>query len=167
MDQRAQARRYLEWFGAYDAGRYATVTANFNRVHDALQNQTINAICPDDCSSNIFAYVYPSQPYNIHFCGAFFRAPVTGTDSKAGTFVHELTHFTVVAGTDDIQYGQTGARRLARNNPNAAIRNADSHEYFAENTPPLSMPAGSGGNSGDDDGDSDSSGGCFIQAVTK
>ncbi len=164
-DQRAQAQRYLEWFGAYSGPRYAAVTSNFNRVHDALFNRTITAYCPSDCASNIFAYVNPSQPYNINFCGAFFRAPVTGTDSKAGTVIHELTHFTVVAGTDDIVYGQSGARSLARSNPNAAIRNADSHEYFAENTPPLPMPAGGGSGGGGDDSDSSGSGGCFIQTV--
>ena len=31
--------------------------------------------------------------------------------------------------------GQTGAKSLAATDPDSAIRNADSHEYFAENTP--------------------------------
>jgi peptidyl-Lys metalloendopeptidase len=43
----------------------------------------------------------------------------------------------VVAGTDDVVYGQTGAKNLANSNPGQAIQNADSHEYFAENTPTL------------------------------
>ena len=32
-------------------------------------------------------------------------------------------------------------RDRARSNPTRAVNNADSHEYFAENTPSLSMPA--------------------------
>jgi peptidyl-Lys metalloendopeptidase len=48
-----------------------------------------------------------------------------------------MSHFDVVAGTDDVVYGQSGAMNLADNNPNDAVRNADSHEYFAENTPYL------------------------------
>jgi peptidyl-Lys metalloendopeptidase len=32
-------------------------------------------------------------------------------------------------------YGQSGAKSLAISDPNKAIDNADSHEYFAENTP--------------------------------
>ncbi|HEU4744115.1 MAG TPA: M35 family metallo-endopeptidase, partial [Anaerolineales bacterium] len=84
-----------------------------------------------------YAYVYPSQPYNIYLCQAFWSAPLSGTDSKAGTLIHEMSHFNVVAGTDDVVYGQAGARTLADENPDAAITNADSHEYFAENTPPL------------------------------
>jgi len=46
-----------------------------------------------------------------------------------------MSHFTVVAGTDDLAYGQTAAKALATSDPGSAIRNADSHEYFAENTP--------------------------------
>ncbi len=60
---------------------------------------------------------------------------MTGTDSKAGTLVHEMSHFTAVAGTDDHAYGQTNAKSLAISNPDLALNNADSHEYFAENTP--------------------------------
>ncbi|HKX84772.1 MAG TPA: M35 family metallo-endopeptidase, partial [Pyrinomonadaceae bacterium] len=70
----------------------------------------------------------------IYLCNAFWNAPAQGTDSKAGTLVHEMSHFTVVAGTDDHAYGQTACKKLAKR-PQKAIDNADSHEYFAENTP--------------------------------
>jgi peptidyl-Lys metalloendopeptidase len=55
--------------------------------------------------------------------------------SRGGTLIHEMSHFDVVAATDDIVYGQDGARALADSNPDDAIKNADSHEYFSENTP--------------------------------
>ncbi len=55
-----------------------------------------------------------------------------GRDSKAGTLIHEISHFNVVAGTGDIVYGASGAHNLAVTSPNQAIRNADNHEYFAE-----------------------------------
>ena len=38
-------------------------------------------------------------------------------------------------GTDDVVYGQDGAKDLAKSDPDQAITNADSHEYFAENNP--------------------------------
>jgi peptidyl-Lys metalloendopeptidase len=41
----------------------------------------------------------------------------------------------VVAGTNDWTYGQSSCKSLARSNPSHAIDNADSHEYFAENSP--------------------------------
>ncbi len=61
---------------------------------------------------------------------------MTGTDSKGGTIVHETSHFTVVAGTNDYAYGQSACKTLAKSNPSRAIMNADNHEYFTENNPP-------------------------------
>jgi peptidyl-Lys metalloendopeptidase len=139
VNSRASAMRYAEWFGAYTSSRWSQVQANFNAIYSATANQTLNFDC--SCSDSYFAYVYPTQPYDIYLCNAFWTAPQTGTDSKAGTIVHELSHFVVVADTDDHVYGQAGARNLADTNPSQAIQNADSHEYFAENTPFISMPA--------------------------
>jgi peptidyl-Lys metalloendopeptidase len=113
--------------------RYNTVKGNFSAISDAMSNKDITVDCK--CKQNYYAYVYPNDPYKIYVCRAFWNAPLNGTDSKAGTLVHEMSHFNVVAGTDDVVYGQTGARNLALSNPDDAIRNADSHEYFAENTP--------------------------------
>ena len=79
------------------------------------------------------------------FREAFWAADVTGTDSRGGTLLHELSHFDVVAATDDHVYGQAGAAELARTAPDRAVNNADSHEYFGENTPAqtsLSQAAG-------------------------
>jgi peptidyl-Lys metalloendopeptidase len=53
------------------------------------------------------------------------------------TLIHEMSHFTVVAGTDDWAYGESAAAKLAKNNPTKAVDNADSHEYFAESNPYL------------------------------
>ena len=128
-------QRYVEWFGAYSSSRYATVENNFSAISQAMDNAGITFDCK--CKQNYYAYVYPNQPYNIYLCRVFWQAPLFGTDSKAGTLIHEMSHFNVVAGTDDVVYGQTAARNLADTNPAAAITNADSHEYFAENTPPL------------------------------
>ena len=127
--------RYLEWFGAFSSSRYNTVVSHFNAISNAFVNAGINFDCK--CKQPYYAYVYPNQPYNIYLCKVFWQAPLAGTDSKAGTLIHEMSHFDVVAGTDDVVYGQAGARDLADTNPDAAITNADSHEYFAENTPAL------------------------------
>ncbi|MBF0274912.1 MAG: hypothetical protein HQK84_06745, partial [Nitrospinae bacterium] len=83
------------------------------------------------------------SPYLIYLCGAGLSAPASGTDSKPGTIIHELSHFTVIGGTDDHAYGQSGAQSLATSNPSNAILNADSYEYFAENTPALTNGDGS------------------------
>ncbi len=130
-----QGPRYTTWFGVYSATRYTTVKTHFGAISSAMANAGISF----DCSSkqNVYAYVYPNQPYRIYLGRVYWTAPAGGTDSQAGTLIHEMSHFTVVAGTDDVVYGQTGAKNLAITNPDAAVTNADSHEYFAENTPSL------------------------------
>lgn len=131
----SQGQRYPTWFGAYTSSRYSTARQHFVSIDSAMDQNNGQITINCGCTSSAYAYVYPNQHYQIYVCNAFWNAPLTGTDSKAGTLIHEMSHFTVVAGTDDHVYGQAGAKNLAINNPNAAVDNADSHEYFAENTP--------------------------------
>ncbi|MFM4649012.1 M35 family metallo-endopeptidase [Aeromonas bivalvium] len=126
-------QRYRSWFGAYDASRWSQAEGHFDKVREAIADKPLTFDC--GCKQSYFAYVYPDQPYKVYLCKSFWSAANTGTDSRAGTIIHELTHFNVVAGTDDLGYGQANARNLASTDPVAALNNADSHEYFAENTP--------------------------------
>jgi peptidyl-Lys metalloendopeptidase len=125
--------RYTTWFGAYTSARYSTVKSHFTNIKNAMDTASMNFDC--GCKKRYYAYVYANQPYNIYLCSVYWQAPATGTDSKAGTLIHETSHFSIVAGTDDWVYGQSGAKNLAITDPNKAVDNADSHEYFAENTP--------------------------------
>lgn len=127
--------RYTTWFGVYAASRYTTVTSHFKAISNAMDTAPVKFDC--GCKKKYYAYVYPNQPYNIYVCSVFWQAPLTGTDSKAGTLIHEMSHFYVVASTNDYVYGQSGAKNLAITDPAKAINNADNHEYFAENTPSL------------------------------
>lgn len=133
--QRDASTRYKTWFGTQTSSRWSTVQSHYLNIRNAFQNQVVKFNC--GCSDSSYAYVYPAQPYQIWLCNAFWSAPATGTDSKAGTLVHEMSHFTVIAGTDDWAYGQSACKSLAISNPTRAVDNADSHEYFAENTPSL------------------------------
>jgi len=127
--------RYTTWFGAFSSNGWGTAKSNFTAIKDAIDTKPITFDC--SCRKKYYAYVYPNQPYNVYLCNVFWSAPLSGTDSKGGTIIHELSHFDVVAGTDDWVYGQSGAKSLAISDPNKALNNADSHEYFAENTPAL------------------------------
>ncbi|KZV67402.1 zincin, partial [Peniophora sp. CONT] len=81
-----------------------------------------------DCTcdeSGTYAYVYADEPGYVYLCPVFWDAPATGTDSQAGTIVHEQSHFTVNGGTSDHVYGQSAAKSLASSNPSQAIDNAE------------------------------------------
>ncbi|KAF9554408.1 zincin [Agrocybe pediades] len=119
--------RYTTWFGVYDAGRRNIVNGHFQQI---LTNDF--ARFTYDCTCNL-----PDTFGVIHFCPVFWNSPTLGTDSKAGTIVHEASHFTFNGGTDDVKYGQPPCEALAITDPDSAVRNADSHEFFAENNPPL------------------------------
>ena len=132
-------KRYVTWFGKSTTTRQTDVTTHFSNIYNSLENKKISydcGTCNDDYS---YAYVYPTEHYKIYLCGSFWSANVTGTDSRAGTLIHELSHFEIVAGTDDHVYGQSEARELAKTSPDQAIDNADNYEFFAENTPYIEM----------------------------
>jgi peptidyl-Lys metalloendopeptidase len=132
----AATPRYTKWFGAFSNANWNTAKAHFGAIQSAFTTQSLSFDCK--CKkTNTYAYVYPTQPYKIYLCGAFWSAPLAGTDSRGGTLIHEMSHFNAVAGTNDWAYGQAAAANLAITDPAKALDNADSHEYFAENTPLL------------------------------
>jgi peptidyl-Lys metalloendopeptidase len=127
--------RYNTWFGTLSSGNLNTLQTHYDNIDESFRTKPMSFDC--GCTdTGVYAYVYPNQPYKIYLCPAFWSAPMRGTDSKAGTIVHETSHFTVVAGTNDYAYGQAACKSLAISNPSRAIMNADNHEYFSENTPP-------------------------------
>ncbi|PPQ80565.1 hypothetical protein CVT25_001599 [Psilocybe cyanescens] len=127
--------RYTTWFGTYTAARHSTVVSQYTKINgNAFSSFTFDCTCTD---SGTYAYVYPDTFGHIYLCGAFWSAPTTGTDSKGGTIIHESSHFTSNGGTDDNAYGQSACKSLAKSNPDSAVDNADSHEYFSENNPSL------------------------------
>ncbi|KAF8674089.1 peptidyl-Lys metalloendopeptidase [Rhizoctonia solani] len=126
--------RYRTWFGPYEKRRWDTVARHFTLLHGQPQRFKYDCSCAEE---DTFAYVYPDQFGTVYLCGAFWKASVLGKDSRAGTIIHEATHFTRLGGTDDHAYGHEEAQKLAINFPGQAIMNADSHEYFAENDPEI------------------------------
>ncbi|CAF4219335.1 unnamed protein product, partial [Rotaria sp. Silwood2] len=132
--------RYKTWFGKFMLSNWNTQKIHFRNIKNALSSKRITFDCgcnSDSRYAGAYAYVFRDQPYIIHLCPVFWSAPMTGTDSKAGTLIHETSHFSVVVGTYDDEYGQMASINLALRNVSKAIMNADSHEYFAENFPVL------------------------------
>ncbi|KIP10094.1 hypothetical protein PHLGIDRAFT_101670 [Phlebiopsis gigantea 11061_1 CR5-6] len=132
----ASTTRFTTWFGTYTAAHHSTIQTHFSNLNgNTYSSFTYDCTCTE---SGTYAYVYPDTFGTIYLCGAFWDAPTTGTDSKGGTLIHESSHFTKNAGTQDYEYGQTNAKALAKSDSSEAIMNADNHEYYAENNPSLS-----------------------------
>eukprot|EP00579_Thalassiosira_antarctica_P000127 CAMPEP_0201868906 /NCGR_PEP_ID=MMETSP0902-20130614/2607_1 /ASSEMBLY_ACC=CAM_ASM_000551 /TAXON_ID=420261 /ORGANISM="Thalassiosira antarctica, Strain CCMP982" /LENGTH=509 /DNA_ID=CAMNT_0048394307 /DNA_START=41 /DNA_END=1571 /DNA_ORIENTATION=+ len=136
----SECPRYDEWFNSYSSSRHNQLEVGYEEIRARLDDADVLFDCK--CKKQYYAYVYPSSPYDIYLCRAFWSAGMAGTDSKLGTVIHEMSHFTVTANTDDFTYGQSSCRNLADSNPGNAINNADNHEYMAENTPNLACETG-------------------------
>ena len=64
---RYTARRYSEWFGAYDAGRYSTVSNHYAKILDALSNQAMKFNC--DCSEKNIKQLRSNTRYSAMLKG--------------------------------------------------------------------------------------------------
>ncbi|MCH8806100.1 MAG: hypothetical protein IH986_08430 [Planctomycetes bacterium] len=121
--------RYKEWFGTHTATRFKTVKDVYTTVRDRMRTKSFTYdLSGTGCKPSWYAYTYKGTT-KIWYCGAFCSAPATGTDSKAGTVLHEHSHAS--ASTDDIAYGQSNCRQLAKTQPTSAVSNADNFEYYA------------------------------------
>jgi peptidyl-Lys metalloendopeptidase len=131
--------RYTTWFGSYSSGNWNIAKSHFTKILSALSTKSLSFDCTCPAGGpETYAYVYSNQHYKVYLCGAYWPSVATGTDSKSGTIIHELAHFTILAGTDDHMYGQSGCKSLAQSSPAKALMNSDSLQYFVENNPRLS-----------------------------
>ncbi|KAK2461276.1 hypothetical protein APHAL10511_006803 [Amanita phalloides] len=124
--------RYDTWFGELSQWRYDTVSMHYARLKgNDFTSYTYDCSCAEP---SLYAYVRPLQ-YGVVYLCAFWAAPSIGTDSQGGTLLHESSHFRRNGDTMDYAYGQTDSKELAADDPDSAVMNADTHEYFAENMP--------------------------------
>jgi hypothetical protein len=137
---------YARWFGSWTRQHGEMVRANLKAIHGALKADEVKTVCLSprdlDCKEGTFAYVIFNRPQVIHVCPSFFAMP-TMADARAGrgeldhgtregTVIHELSHFPLIAATEDHCYSRPVCDDLAEADPRRAIDNADSYQYFAE-----------------------------------
>ena len=137
---------YERWFGPFDPARSEVVRASLKALVTAIRSGAVTPICePEEgegCGDGTYAWVYPGQAYKLHLCPPFFDLPELtalrpGAGSsefgtREGTIIHELSHFHVIAGTEDHCYSRADCAEMAADDPRAAIENADSYQYFTE-----------------------------------
>jgi len=129
---------FVQWFGTYSSSHWSTINTDFQKINSQLASGSFNI----DCTCNqpgVYAYVYPTdtRTHTIYLCPVFWSSTADPYkyNSQPGTLSHEMSHFNDIAATQDYQYGVSGCLEFAKSNPNQAVKNADSHEYFQESKP--------------------------------
>lgn len=137
---------YQRWFGSYSQQNAERVRASLKSVVTALRGGAVTAQCDtvadDGCRAGEYAWVYANEPYLMYLCPSFFNLPPltalrpgdrrSDNGTREGTIVHEISHFMHVAATEDHCYSRTECTRMASDDPQRAIDNADSYQYFTE-----------------------------------
>lgn len=142
----ADTPEYARWFGDYSLSNAEKVRSSLKGIVNAIRSGGVSVQCdqvePDGCAAGEYAYVYSDRPYNLHICPNFFDLPSmtnlrpgarrSDFGTREGTIVHEISHFSRVAGTDDHCYSRRDCSQMATRDPGRAIENADSYQYFTE-----------------------------------
>ncbi len=141
-----QTPEYDRWFGRFSKENSEHVRRTLKAIDRAMQSDDLVAVCPpigqDGCMLDVFANVWPDEPYRVNLCHSFFRMPsmlgvvrtsgAFDSGTREGTLIHEVSHFEVVGGTEDFCYGRETCEAMARRDTVSAINNADNYQYFAE-----------------------------------
>lgn len=127
---------YTDWFGSKpNAEHYERVSKTYSQVEKGLKSNWIAKCNADQCDPNTYAYVYPGdRSRTIHLCNVFLHRSTGNELELTNTPIHEMSHFSNVGGTDDWAYGPGGCQRLARDDPEQAVDNADNYGYFVSST---------------------------------
>ena len=138
---------YRTWFGRWDAVRAKFVRTTISSLKNHIRTSKITYVCQSygsgACDGGTYAYVYPTDSATIYLCPPYFELPVLSdatflevfnSGTRAGTIIHEMSHYDVVGGTNDNCYNRDVCSEFAINSPNQAAHNADSFQYFAEDT---------------------------------
>lgn len=123
-------RRFREWFGTDSEEARQRMREHMLKMRDKLLREELVV----GSEEGPYAHVFP-WGNTVNLDGRFWTAPRTGEDSRAGTIVHETSHFSDAGGTKDHAYGRSACRTLANTDPAKAQNNADSHEYWLETLP--------------------------------
>jgi peptidyl-Lys metalloendopeptidase len=143
----SQNGAYRTWFGSWDTLRAKTVRNTVSALKNHIRTSKITYVCEytgsGSCDGSTYAYVYPRDSGTIYLCALYFELPqlsdatfleVFNSGTRAGTIIHEMSHYEDVGGTNDNCYNRDVCSDFARTFPARAANNADSYQYFAEDT---------------------------------
>jgi peptidyl-Lys metalloendopeptidase len=137
---------FTRWFGKYNTKSAEIVRRNVKSIVGAIRTGAVTTECVNVgvglCDKDTYAFVNSDSHYLVNLCPKFFEMPTMkdlddfeiseGNGTRAGTIIHEISHFTIVAATEDICYARDVCAEMAIDAPLDAIMNADSYQYFVE-----------------------------------
>ena len=146
---------YRRWFGPYSKANAEIARTTLKSIYSTILTGQIRVIClnasDEGCEDDTYAFVYPDEAFVVNICPQYFELPTmisNAPDSAAmengtreGTILHEVSHFIRVAGTDDFWYSRETCEIEAQTDPRSAVRNADTYQYFAEDTTFYPIPS--------------------------
>lgn len=146
---------YRRWFGPYSKSNAEVARTTLKSIYSTIAAGQIRIIClnasDDGCEDDTYAFVYPDEAFVLNICPQYFELPTMISDrpesgnmdngTREGTMIHEISHFIRVASTDDFWYSRSTCQVEAQTDPRSAIRNADSYQYFAEDTTFYPIPS--------------------------
>ena len=125
---------YKTWFGAHTSSRESTVKTVYQSVRNGISGRSLTYHnSGPHCDDTTVAYTYMSWSYTtVHLCKIYFPLPTScrGTDyTKERTLLHEWAH--ALGYRDDYKktYGGDECKKLAKNDPDGAIKNADNFSF--------------------------------------
>lgn len=143
----AQNGAYRTWFGHWDPVRAKFVRTTISALKNHIRTSKITFVCEREgagaCDGSTYAFVYPNDSGTIYLCAPYFDLPsladasfleVFNSGTRGGTIIHEMSHYDDVGGTNDNCYNRDACSDFARTYPTRAAHNADSFQYFAEDT---------------------------------
>ncbi|EUC58508.1 peptidyl-lys metalloendopeptidase, partial [Rhizoctonia solani AG-3 Rhs1AP] len=130
---------YTKFFGKNDFAQFNAVKFHFENMAD--QTASLHYSCgpcpkskekrPPGSKKRLSTYVN-KFPVRINLCKGFWKAPLKGTDSQAGTIIRELSRVPSIGGTEDYGQTKTEAIATAKRDFMMAALSADNYMYFAE-----------------------------------
>ena len=123
---------YKTWFGTYTTTRANKVKAVCQKCVTGLTSKSVTyVINPSNCKSNWNAYTYKGGT-KVYLCPAYNKYEVycdsSGDPTKEGILAHEWSH--AFGYTSDYAYGESANKKLAKSDPDKAVANADTYEYY-------------------------------------
>lgn len=134
----AAGTRVEQYFRTDSSSTRSTVSSVFDKVADVVASGTSGSgtlYCTDIgswCTDGVVAYTQPGDDY-IVVCPYWFQFPATDSTCHGAdqpyVLIHEATHMTAVASTDDVCYGYEGCVDSISNSE--SLNNADSFALYS------------------------------------